>query len=76
MNELETMNTLFEEIKHTDEEGREYWLARELQVALGYTEYRKFAPVINKAKIACESCKNNISNHFAHVDGMIRIGKG
>ena len=42
-------DTIFESIKHVDEAGREYWLARELYKVLKYTEYTKFVPVINKA---------------------------
>ena len=76
MNDLEINNILFENIKHIDESGNEYWLARELYKILEYTEYRKFLPVINKAKIACERSTNVIDDHFAHVGGMIKIGKG
>lgn len=51
MNELKLYNeTIFESIKHIDEYGNEYWLARELQIALEYKEWRKFKGVINKAK--------------------------
>ena len=42
MLELEINNNLFENIKHIDENGNEYWYARELQKALDYTEWRKF----------------------------------
>ena len=60
MNKLEKSssftNQTFEDIKHIDEEGIEYWNARELQVVLNYKEWRKFENVIKKAK---ESCKNS-----------------
>ena len=46
---------LFEEIKHIDEEGREYWLARELQKVLEYKQWRRFDSVIEKAKFSCEN---------------------
>lgn len=46
-------NTTFEDIKHIDSNGNEYWLARELQKALEYVEWRKFEGVIEKAKSAC-----------------------
>ena len=42
-------NSIFENIKHFDECGKEYWFARELMKALKYSEYRKFVPIINKA---------------------------
>ena len=64
----------FEEIKHIDEFGNEYWLARELSKTLEYTEYRKFLPVIKKAMITCEKSGQLVLNHFAHVGGMVNIG--
>ena len=48
MNIEKVNDTIFESIKHVDEEGREYWLARELQKTLEYKEWRKFNNVINK----------------------------
>ena len=54
MNELEKINeTIFENIKHVDEDGNEYWYARELQQILGYKEWRYFSAVIEQAQIAC-----------------------
>ena len=56
---------VFEEIKHIDGYGNEYWLARELQKALGYKEWRKFEGVIFKAKISCD--KSNIDTNIQFV---------
>ena len=67
---------LFEKIKHIDEEGREYWLARELMRILQYKEFRKFYPVIEKAIISCMKSGQDNSNHFVHVDEMVNIGSG
>ena len=69
-------NNTFENIKHIDKEGNEYWLGRELQKALDYTEWRKFNSVINKSIISCESSNNNVSDHFVGVDKMVQIGSG
>lgn len=69
-------DSIFENIKHINEYGQEYWLARELQKVLEYTEYNKFIPAINRAIKACESSNINVSDHFAHVSDMIEIGKG
>ena len=66
----------FENIKHTDENGTEFWYARELQKALEYTEYGKFLPVIEKAVEACRKTGFDEGNHFAHVSEMVRIGSG
>ena len=65
---------LFESIKHIDEYGNEYWEARELQIALGYKEWRKFENVIIKAKEACKNSNINILDHFVDVDKMVEIG--
>lgn len=51
----EYQEQIFERIKHIDEEGNEYWLARELQITLQYTEWRKFYGVIKKAMTACDA---------------------
>ena len=66
----------FESIKHTDEEGREYWYARELQKVLQYTEWRKFKGVIEKAKNSCVNSNIRISDCFVGTDKPIISGKG
>ena len=65
----------FEAIKH-EEDGVEYWSARELAVVLGYTEYGKFKRAIERAEKACEGSGYAVSDHFAHVSDMVRIGSG
>ena len=70
----EVNNTIFENIKHIDEEGREYWLARELQLALKYKEWRKFYGVISKAIEACKNSNINTLDHFVQSDKMVEIG--
>ena len=62
--------TLFEEIKHT-ENGQEYWLARELQTVLKYSEWRNFEEVIEKAKTACERSENLINSHFVESNKLV-----
>ena len=68
--------TIFERIKHTNEYDKEYWYARELQVALHYKEWRKFSGVIEKAKTACDNSDINTHDHFVGVDKMVDIGSG
>ena len=65
----------FEDIKHNDKYGNEYWYARELQVALDYKKWQKFENVIENAKIACENSDNAVSDHFTQVGKMINTGK-
>ena len=74
MNNLETNNSIFESIKHIDEFGNEFWYARELAKVIGYSEYRKFLPVIQKAFISCENSNQLINDHFVQVDVMVEIG--
>ena len=77
MNELENINeTVFESIRHVDDEGNEYWYARELQKVLEYTEWRKFVGVIKKAINSCKASNYVTSDHFVGADKMINLGKG
>lgn len=77
MTELDLMNeALFENIKHINEYGQEYWSARELIPVLEYNEYRFFKKVIDKAIEACTSSNNNASDHFVQVHEMVNIGSG
>ena len=77
MNELEKINeTIFESIKHVDDDGNEYWYARELQKVLEYTQWRKFNGVIEKAMNTCKASNYVVLYHFAGADKMINLGKG
>ena len=77
MKELENYtNKTFEDIKHVDENGVEFWYARELQVVLDYKEWRKFNNVIEKAKKACENTGISEAYHFVDADKMVEIGSG
>lgn len=68
--------SVFENIKHIDDDGNEYWLARELQKALDYTEWRNFSKVIKKAKVSCENSENPVDSHFVDVNKMAGLGLG
>ena len=71
MNEIkEYTEKMFEDIKHIDENGNEYWYARELQKILKYKEWRKFEGVINKAKNACENSNINALGQFVGTDKL------
>jgi len=65
----------FEESAY-QEDGMEYWLARDLQILLDYDEWRNFSKVIDKAKTACEKSGQGIGDHFVDVNKMIDLGKG
>ena len=76
MEDLENNNQTFESIKHMDENGVEFWYARELQIVLNYKEWRKFENVINKAKETCKNTDISVLDHFVDVDKMVQIGSG
>lgn len=63
----------FEDIKHIDEYGNEYWEARELQLALNYSKWENFYKVVDKAKTACSNSNNNINEHFPEVRKTIEM---
>lgn len=67
---------VFEDIKHIDEDGNEYWFARELQVVLDYKKWQKFINVINDSIVSCKQSDQLLDDHFTQVGKMIKIGKG
>ena len=68
--------TDFESIKHIDENGIEFWYARELKDVLDYKEWRKFESVIAKAQEACENSSISAIDHFVGADKTIKMPKG
>ncbi|MDP8238552.1 MAG: DNA damage-inducible protein D [Candidatus Hatepunaea meridiana] len=66
----------FEDLKMTNENGIEYWSARDLMPHLDYKEWRNFSGVIEKAKTSCERSGNLIQHHFVDVNKMVLIGSG
>jgi len=65
----------FEDYVHVQEDV-EFWLARDLQKLLGYTEWRNFTKIIEKAKESCQISNNAISDHFVDVNKMVSLGSG
>ena len=63
-------NNIFENIKHIDEYGNEYWYARELQKVLEYKDWRNFLKVLNKAKDACKNSGFNIDEQLVEVNRL------
>ena len=66
----------FEAHAHQTTDGVEFWMARDVQHLLGYTEWRNFTVVINKSKTACEVSGQQIKDHFVDVNKMVSIGSG
>ncbi len=66
----------FEELRRTEEDGNEYWLARQLAPALEYSQYRHFLPAVERAKTACEQSGQPVTDHFEDILTMVDIGSG
>ena len=67
---------VFEDIKHIDEYGNEYWLARELQNVLEYKRWDKFCNVINNAQKACDNSNYKVFEHFSQVGKTSKMPNG
>ena len=76
-NNIQNYNeSIFENIKHYTEDGVEFWYARELQAVLEYKKWGNFVKVIEKAKVACKTAEQSLSEHFADVGKTIAMPKG
>ena len=73
---IQALTETFEGHAQQTDSGVEYWLARDLQYLLGYTEWRNFTAVITKAKTASEVSGQTISDHFVDVNKMVELGSG
>lgn len=73
---IEYNEQIFENIKHINTEGQEYWLARELQPVLEYAQWRRFSEAVERAKLACKNSGFAVEDHFADVGKMVDIGSG
>ncbi len=64
---------VFEDIKHASGNGEEFWLARELQVALGYAQWRRFSSAIDRAMLACKNSGHEIDNNFIETSKSVEM---
>ena len=69
-------NQTFEDIRHIDENGVEFWYARELMPILEYSNWQNFEKIVKKAKISCENSDISVLDHFTNVNKMVLIGSG
>lgn len=76
MKNIDKNNKSFEDIKHIDENGIEFWYARELMHILQYSNWQNFEKIIKKAKISCKNSNINVLDHFIDVNKMVQIGSG
>ena len=66
----------FDSIKHVNEDGQEFWYARELQSVLEYSQWRRFFDTIERAKLACKNSGFEVAEHFADVGKSLPMPKG
>ena len=76
MNDIDKNNKSFEDIKHIDENGVEFWYARELMPILQYSNWQNFEKIIDKAKISCENSGISVFEHFIDINKTIKMPKG
>ena len=72
---IQQLHASFEDTAH-EQDGVEFWLARDLQVLLGYEEWRNFLKVIDKAKEACKNAGLHHGDHFVDINKMVELGSG
>lgn len=73
---IHSLTSTFEAHAQKADNGVEFWLARDIQYLLGYTQWRNFVAVINKAKTASEVSSHPVTDHFADVSKMVDLGSG
>ena len=73
---IQSLTDDFESYARQMENAVEFWLARDLQCLLGYTDWRNFLQVLNRAKVACEVSEHRIIDHFVDANKMVSLGSG
>lgn len=76
MPDLPTQLLTFEDLRRTNAHGADFWTARDLQLLLGYSQWRRFENAIRRAMTSCEQSGNECDYHFASAGKMIATGKG
>lgn len=74
--DIKRLTHTFEDHSNHTENGVEFWFARDLQTLLGYSEWRNFTKVINKAREACRNSGHTEDDHFVDVNKMVEVGSG
>lgn len=74
--ELMTQENPFERMKHVDEQGNDYWSAREMQNALEYSSWQRFESVLKRAILACKNSGSVPKEHFIRQVKLSQTGGG
>lgn len=67
---------IFDKIRHTDENGNEYWMARELATAMDYKDYWNFKGLIEEAQKLFSQNNAKLEDHFVETNEMVEVGSG
>ena len=70
LKKIDKNNKSFEDIKHIDENGVEFWYARELMPVLQYSNWQNFEKTINKAKMSCQNSDISVFEHFIDINKL------
>ena len=70
LKDIDKNSSSFEEIKHIDENGVEFWYARELMPVLQYSNWQNFEKIIKKSKISCQNSDISVFEHFIDVNKL------
>jgi hypothetical protein len=73
---LDKLLDALEAIRQTDEEGMDYWSARDLAPLLGYARWENFDATLTRAKTACVNVGESVDGHFRETTKMVTIGSG
>ncbi len=76
LKDIDKNNKSFEDIKHVDENGVEFWYAREIMEVLQYSKWQNFEKIIDKAKTSCKNSDISVFEHFTDVSKTIKMPKG
>ena len=76
LKEIDKNSKSFEDIKHIDENGVEFWYARELMPILQYSNWQNFEKIIDKAITSCENSDISAFDHFIDINKTIKMPKG
>jgi len=73
---VQKLHKNFNEYAQQTQDDLEFWFARDLQVLLGYGQWKNFQKVIEKAKIACQNSGLAVDDQFADVGKLVGVGSG
>lgn len=72
--EIEKRRIAFDDYSRRDDNGTEYWSARDIMKPLGYSRWENFNEAIKRAIISCETSKTPVECHFREVTKMVQSG--